>query len=210
MQADDKIGRYRIVTKIGEGGMGEVYLAEDTKSAVAFGVKILPAKVVGDTDRVLRFEHEAKSASALNHPNIITIYEINDEDEELFIAMEYVEGQTLAKKIKSREFDLRQTLDVAIQIAAALAAAHEANVIHRDIKPDNVIVRPDGLVKVLDFGLAKLTEKPSSYDFEALSTLFKTSPGLVIGTVGYMSPEQARGRDVDGVLRYIQLRFDAL
>ena len=198
MLADSIIGRYRIVSKIGEGGMGEVYLAEDAKLGRRVALKILPAKVASDTDRMLRFEHEAKSASALNHPNIITIYEINDEDGALFIAMEYVEGQTLAKKIKNKDFDLRKTLDIAIQIAAALAAAHEANVIHRDIKPDNIIVRPDGLVKVLDFGLAKLTEKVSAYDLEALTTLVKTSPGLIMGTVGYMSPEQARGKIVDG------------
>ncbi len=198
MLPDDKIGRYRIVSKIGEGGMGEVYLAEDAKLDRRVALKILPAKVATDIDRMLRFEHEAKSASALNHPNIITIYEINDEEGALFIAMEYVEGETLAKRIKSKPFDLRKTLDVAIQIAAALAAAHEANVIHRDIKPDNIIVRPDGLVKVLDFGLAKLTEEVSAYDLEALTTLVKTSPGLIMGTVGYMSPEQARGRNVDG------------
>lgn len=198
MLPGDKIGRYRIVSKIGEGGMGEVYLAEDAKLGRRVALKILPAKVAGDSDRMLRFEHEAKSASALNHPNIITIYEVNEEDGALFIAMEYVEGQTLAKKIKSGDMDLRRTLDVAIQIAAALAAAHEANVIHRDIKPDNIIVRPDGLVKVLDFGLAKLTEKTTDYELEALTTLVKTSPGLIMGTVGYMSPEQARGRVVDG------------
>lgn len=198
MLPEDKIGRYKIVSKIGEGGMGEVYLAEDAKLGRSVALKILPASVASDTDRMLRFEHEAKSASALNHPNIITIYEINDEDGALFIAMEYVEGQTLAKKIKNKEFDLRRTLDIAIQIVAALAAAHEANVIHRDIKPDNIIVRPDGLVKVLDFGLAKLTEKVSAYDLETLSTLVKTTPGLIMGTVGYMSPEQARGKNVDG------------
>lgn len=198
MLPDDTIGRYKIVSKIGQGGMGEVYLAEDSKLGRRIALKILPAKVASDADRMLRFEHEAKSASALNHPNIITIYEVSDEDGALFIAMEYVDGQTLAKKIKSRELDVRQTLDVAIQIAAALAAAHEANVVHRDIKPDNIIVRPDGLVKVLDFGLAKLTEQSPGYNLEALTTLVKTSPGLIMGTVGYMSPEQARGRSVDG------------
>jgi serine/threonine protein kinase/Tol biopolymer transport system component len=198
MLPGDKIGRYSIVSKIGEGGMGEVYLAEDAKLGRRVALKILPARVAGDSDRTLRFEHEAKSASALNHPNIITIYEVNEEDRALYIAMEYVEGLTLAKLIKSREMDLPRTLDIAIQIGAALAAAHEANVIHRDIKPDNIIVRPDGLIKVLDFGLAKLTEKTSEYNLEALTTLVKTSPGLIMGTVGYMSPEQARGRIVDG------------
>lgn len=198
MLPGDKIGHYRIVSKIGEGGMGEVYLAEDAKLGRRVALKVLPPGVASDNDRMLRFEHEAKSASALNHPNIITIYEINDEDGRLFIAMEYVEGQTLAKKIKRKELDLRKSLDVAIQIAAALAAAHQANVIHRDIKPDNIILRPDGIAKVLDFGLAKLTEKTSAYDLETLTTLVKTSPGLIMGTVGYMSPEQSRGKVVDG------------
>lgn len=197
MNAGERLGRYKIVRKIGEGGMGEVYLAEDTKLGRRVALKILPSSVALDTDRMLRLAHEAKSASALNHPNIITIYEINDEDEAPFIAMEYVEGETLAVKIKRNEFDLQKNLDVAIQVAAALAAAHEARVIHRDIKPDNIILRPDGLVKVLDFGLAKLTEKTAPLDFETLTTLVKTSPGLVMGTVGYMSPEQARGKDVD-------------
>jgi len=197
MLPNERIGRYKILSKIGEGGMGEVYLAQDDKLDRRVALKILPADVAGDADRMLRFEHEAKSASALNHPNIITIYEINDENDNLFIAMEYVEGETLAKKIKSSEFDLKKTLDIAIQIAAALTAAHEAKVIHRDIKPDNIIVRPDGLVKILDFGLAKLTEKTVPYDLEALTTLVKTNPGLVMGTVGYMSPEQARGASVD-------------
>ncbi|CAN5599296.1 hypothetical protein BH18ACI3_BH18ACI3_16660 [soil metagenome] len=197
MNASERLGRYRMVRKLGEGGMGEVYLAEDTRLGRRVALKILPSSVALDIDRMLRLSHEAKSASALNHPNIITIYEINDEDESPFIAMEYVEGETLAKKIKRKEFDLQKNLDVAIQIATALAAAHEARVIHRDIKPDNIILRPDGLVKVLDFGLAKLTEKPAPLDFDTLTTLVKTSPGLVMGTVGYMSPEQARGKSVD-------------
>lgn len=198
MLPDDKIGRYRIVNKIGEGGMGEVYLAEDVKLGRRVALKILPARVSDDPDRLLRFQHEARSASALSHPNIVTIYEIGDEDGSLYIAMEHVEGRTLGKMIRGGELDLRTILDVAVQVAGALAASHQANVVHRDIKPDNIIIRPDGLVKVLDFGLAKLTEKPTTEDLEALSTLFKTSPGLVVGTVGYMSPEQARGREVDG------------
>lgn len=198
MLPGDNIGRYRVVSKIGEGGMGEVHLAEDVKLGRRVALKILPAKVADDPDRIVRFEQEAKSASGLNHPNIITIYEIDDEGGSLYIAMEYVEGRTLGKLIRNRELDLRTSLDISIQTVSALAAAHDANVTHRDIKPDNIIIRPDGLVKVLDFGLAKLTEQQTNQDLAALSTLFKTSPGLVMGTVGYMSPEQARGREVDG------------
>ncbi len=197
MLPGEQIGRYQIVSKIGQGGMGEVYLAEDIKLCRRVALKVLPAKIAGDVDCMLRFEHEARTTSALNHPNIITIYEIDDEGGSLYIAMELVEGRTLGSYIKNGDLDLAKTLDVAIQIASALAAAHQANVVHRDIKPDNVIVRPDGLVKVLDFGLAKLTEKPDAQNLEALSTIFKTSPGLVMGTIGYMSPEQTRGKQVD-------------
>ena len=197
MLPGEQIGRYQIVSKIGQGGMGEVYLAEDIKLCRRVALKVLPAKIAGDVDCMLRFEHEARTTSALNHPNIVTIYEIDDEGGSLYIAMELVEGRTLGSYIKNGDLDLAKTLDVAIQVASALAAAHQASVVHRDIKPDNVIVRPDGLVKVLDFGLAKLTEKPDAQNLEALSTIFKTSPGLVMGTIGYMSPEQTRGKQVD-------------
>ncbi|MEQ1761889.1 MAG: protein kinase [Pyrinomonadaceae bacterium] len=199
MNTGDYLGRYRIVRKIGEGGMGEVFLAEDQKLARQIAVKVLSADFASDSDRMARFVYEAISASSLNHPNIITIYEINDEHEPPFIAMEYVDGETLGRRMKRSPLEVHETLDVAIQIATALAAAHEASVVHRDVKPDNVILRPDGLVKVLDFGLAKQIEPRSSSSFEEAYAVpeVKTHPGLVMGTVAYMSPEQARGKLVD-------------
>jgi serine/threonine protein kinase/sugar lactone lactonase YvrE len=198
MNTGDWLGRYKIVRKIGEGGMGEVFLADDPKLNRPIAVKILSADFAADSDRMMRFVHEAISASALNHPNIITIYEINDENDIPFIAMEFVEGETLGRRMKSSGLEIHETLDIAIQVATALAAAHEASVVHRDIKPDNVILRPDGLVKVLDFGLAKQVESTTASDFEAqIIPNVQTHPGLVMGTVAYMSPEQARGKLVD-------------
>lgn len=199
MNTGDYLGRYRIVRKIGEGGMGEVFLAEDAKLNRQIAVKVLSADFASDSDRMLRFVHEAISASALNHPNIITIYEILDDNEPPFIAMEYVEGETLGRRMKRLPLDVHEVLDNAIQIATALAAAHEAGVVHRDVKPDNMILRPDGLVKVLDFGLAKQIERRvvSSFDESYTFQNVKTHPGLVMGTVAYMSPEQARGKAVD-------------
>ena len=200
MNTGDYLGRYRIVRKVGEGGMGEVFLAEDQKLARQIAVKVLSADFASDSDRMGRFVYEAISASSLNHPNIITIYEINDEHQPPFIAMEYVEGETLGRRMKRLPLEVHEVLDIAIQVSTALAAAHEANVVHRDVKPDNVILRPDGLVKVLDFGLAKQTAPRSITSFEeALAGVpeVKTHPGLVMGTVAYMSPEQARGKLVD-------------
>lgn len=194
------IGRYRINSLLGEGGMGRVYLAEDTKLHRKVSLKFLSKAVTRDHERLLRFEQEARAASALNHPNILTIYEFGEEDGQHFIVAEYVEGQTLRERLQ-RTIELDDALEIAIQIASALVAAHRVNIVHRDIKPDNVIIRQaDGLVKVLDFGLAKiLTPRPSSStgaNSEARTSL-KTGPGVVIGTVAYMSPEQARGDAID-------------
>lgn len=191
---------YRIVSKLGEGGMGEVWLAEDTRLKRKVALKLLPAELTSDADRVRRFEQEAQAASALNHPNIITIYEIGEVDGAHFIATEFIDGQTLRERLKGEMLPLAATLDLAVQIALVLATAHEAHITHRDIKPENVMLRRDGIVKVLDFGLAKLTEKPAhpELDTEA-ATLAKvaTDPGTVMGTPQYMSPEQARGQVVD-------------
>ncbi|MGQ0542139.1 MAG: protein kinase domain-containing protein [Blastocatellia bacterium] len=198
METGEWLGRFRVVNKIGEGGMGEVYLADDPKLNRQIALKVLTADFAANAERMARFVYEAKSASALNHPNIITIHEINDEHDTPFITMEHVEGETLGRKMKNRPLEIRESIDIAIQVAAALAAAHEAKIIHRDIKPDNVIVRPDGLVKVLDFGLAKQIESASTAGFDG-STVpdMLTHPGFVIGTIAYMSPEQARGQKVD-------------
>ncbi len=198
MLTDGWLGRYKIIKKIGTGGMGEVFLAEDTKLSRRLAIKTLPANVAAEPDRMHRFVLEAKTASGLNHPNIITIYEINDEYEAPFIAMEYVPGETISRLLKGQPMELWQVMDIAIQVAGALSAAHEANVVHRDIKPDNIIVRPDGLVKVLDFGLAKLTENDGSSDPEAETIAHRTNPGMILGTASYMSPEQARALEIDG------------
>ena len=184
--------------------MGEVYLAEDRRLGRKLALKILPAEFTRDPDRVARFEQEARAASALNHPNIITIYEVGEHEGAHFIATEFVEGRTLRQLSPPGGMPLGEALEVAIQVAGALQAAHEAGITHRDIKPENVMIRPDGYVKVLDFGLAKLTEKsdpkidPAKVDKEAATVLRpKTDPGTVMGTVTYMSPEQARGLSVD-------------
>ncbi len=210
------LSRYHIVSKIGAGGMGEVYLAQDTKLDRKVALKILPADLAIDSERMRRFVQEAKSASALNHPNIITIYEIGEAGDQHFIATEYIDGQTLHRRLRSGPMSLKAVLDIAIQIASALEAAHDAKIIHRDIKPDNVMVRPDGLIKLLDFGIAKVSEMSTALGTasEAATTLRGgTSPGLIVGTAAYMSPEQAKGLLVDartdvfsfGVLLYEML-----
>ena len=196
--AGTKLGRYEIRSQLGVGGMGEVYLAQDTKLDRKVALKILPADVAADRNRMSRFVQEAKAASALNHPNIITIHEIDETDSGHFIATEFIDGVTLRQSMKNAPMKLTEVLDAAIQTASALSAAHTAGIVHRDIKPENVMVRKDGIVKVLDFGLAKLSERlpPDSVDTEAPTSL-KTNPGTVIGTAVYMSPEQARGIEVD-------------
>jgi len=196
----DKLGRYKIRSAIGKGGMGEVFLAEDTELERLIALKILPQDLANDAERMRRFVQEAKSASALNHPNIITIYEIGKTDNTHFIATEYIEGETLHSRLRSDPMSIKSVLDVAIQVASALDAAHRAGIVHRDVKPENVIIRPDGVVKILDFGIAKLTEKKAeSIDAEAATAIKAggTSPGMIIGTAAYMSPEQARGKDID-------------
>jgi serine/threonine protein kinase/Tfp pilus assembly protein PilF len=194
------LGRYEIRSKLGAGGMGEVYLARDTKLDRNVALKALPADLATRRDRMRRFEQEAKAASALNHPNIITIYEIEQIDSVNCLATELIEGETLRQRMRSAPMKLGEVLDVAIQTASALSAAHAAGIVHRDIKPENIMVREDGIVKVLDFGLAKLTERPppDSVDTEAPTrAVVNTEQGAVLGTAIYMSPEQARGLQVD-------------
>ncbi|MBL8192041.1 MAG: serine/threonine protein kinase, partial [Acidobacteria bacterium] len=195
------IARYRVLNKIGAGGMGEVYLAQDDSLGRKVAIKVLPESFTQDADRVRRFEQEARSASALNHPNIITIYEVGKHDGTHFIATEFIEGETLRQQMNTEKPDLVESLDVVIQVASALQAAHSVGIAHRDIKPENIMLRPDGYVKILDFGLAKLTEQNPSGELDpdaVTKSLFETQPGLVIGTLTYMSPEQARGQRVDG------------
>ena len=196
-QPGQQIENYRIVRQLGAGGMGEVYLADDLRLKRKVALKLLPPHFTVNPDRVSRFEREARAASALNHPNILTIYEIGQTNDAHFIATEFVDGKTLRQLINEKPFTLSETLNVAIQVADALAGAHAAGIIHRDIKPENIMVRQDGYVKVLDFGLAKLTELHASDSDLESSTLLQSNPGLIMGTVQYMSPEQARGKKVD-------------
>ncbi len=159
LEAGKHFGLYKILSRIGAGGMGEIFLAEDTRLRRKITLKILPADLSGDRDRLRRFEQEAFAASALNHPNILTIYEFGAQDDTHFIATEYIEGETLREKLNRGALSLKEAVDIAEQIAFALAAAHSAGIVHRNIKPENIMLREDRLVKVLDFGLAKLTEK---------------------------------------------------
>src|SRR5438034_1403463 len=191
------ISHYEVLSRIGRGGMGEVFLAHDTSLGRKVALKLLRSDFTRNEERLRRFRQEARAASALNHPNILTIYEIGHDGSLHFMATEYVEGETLRQHLSRARLTMGQTLDVAVQVASALAAAHQAGIIHRDIKPENTMVRTDGNVKVLDFGLAKLAQ-PKTID-TAAPTLpqVETAPGVVMGTFSYMSPEQARGLAVD-------------
>ncbi|NOT63445.1 MAG: protein kinase [Acidobacteria bacterium] len=198
-----RLGHYEMLALLGAGGMGEVYLAQDVQLGRKVALKLLPARFTVEVERVRRFEREARTVSALNHPNILTIYEIGtlatEAGETHFIATEFIDGQTLRERLHGGRLELNEALDLTLQIVGALSVAHAANIIHRDIKPENVMVRRDGLVKVLDFGLAKLNEAPVLPANSSVSTLEKlsTEPGAVMGTVAYMSPEQARGQKAD-------------
>src|SRR6476661_3285532 len=196
----EKISHYRILEKLGAGGMGEVYLAEDMKLGRKVAIKILSEEYTTNKDRLHRFEQEAAAASNLNHPNILTIHEVGTDDGRHFIATEFIDGVTLRRKAAEAPLEIREILEIAIQIAGALEEAHSAGIIHRDIKPDNLMVRRNGYVKVLDFGLAKLTETVDRSPLDpdaATRVLVQTDAGVVMGTSHYMSPEQARGKPVD-------------
>lgn len=213
----ERIGQYKVLSHLGAGGMGEVYLAQDERLRRKVALKILFANVTRNEDWIRRFEQEAYAASALNHPNIITIYEVGQVNETHFISTEFIDGQTLRQRLREQSLTVPEALDIAIQVGTALVAAHAAGIIHRDVKPENVMLRSDGYAKVLDFGLAKFTETASSHastDPNAETEhVLNTSPGVVMGTVSYMSPEQARGTRVDqrtdifsfGVLLYEML-----
>ncbi len=193
------IGHYKICESIGTGGMGEVYLAIDIIAGRKAALKLLPARFTGDTERLKRFQQEAHAVVALNHPNILTVYEIGEDHSVHYIASELIEGETLREHLKREPMQLSESVDVAIQLTSALAAAHQAGIVHRDIKPENIMLRPDGYVKVLDFGIAKLAEQelPVTMPKDEALLLVETNVGLVLGTVRYMSPEQAVGTAVD-------------
>jgi serine/threonine protein kinase/formylglycine-generating enzyme required for sulfatase activity len=193
------IAHYEIIGKLGAGGMGEVYLALDKGLGRRVALKLLPAHFSQDAERARRFELEARAASALNHPNIMTIYDIGRGGDLQFIAAEYIEGLTLRQRLSGGPMSLGEAIEIVVQVAAALVAAHAAGIVHRDVKPENVMARPDGLVKVLDFGLAKLAERRRDGVESGAPALIqaRTDPGRVMGTARYMSPEQARGMEVD-------------
>lgn len=192
-----KAGPYEILSLLGAGGMGEVYLAEDTRLGRKVALKLLPKGLTQDLERVRRFEQEARAVSALNHPNILTIYDIGQVDDIRYIATEFIEGQTLRQEMATGRLELRNALDVACQVASALSAAHEAGIVHRDIKPENIMLRRDGYVKVLDFGLAKLAKPRGLIHSGPIPAGVSTEVGVVLGTVNYMSPEQTRGQALD-------------
>src|SRR5678810_310218 len=194
-----QLGRYEIRSLLGAGGMGQVYLAQDTSLNRKVAVKVLPADLASNQDRMRRFKQEATAAASLNHPNIAHIYEVGEANGLHFIAMEYVDGTTLRNKIHNDDDDLSKLLRVLQHVAEGLAKAHDAGIIHRDLKPDNIMITSDGHGKVLDFGLAKLVEPPTTTDSVPTGeepTILQqySTPGLILGTLGYMSPEQAQGK----------------
>src|SRR2546423_710462 len=192
-------GHYKILKRIGTGGMGEVYLATDVTAGRKAALKLLPMRFTGDAERLKRFEQEARAVVGLNHPNILTVYEIGEDHSTHYIASELIEGETLRHCLARGPMGIGEALDVAIQVASALAAAHQAGIVHRDIKPENIMLRPDRYVKVLDFGIAKLAEQevPVTIPTDEALLLVETNLGSILGTVRYMSPEQACGAPVD-------------
>jgi len=190
------ISHYQVVEKLGQGGMGVVYKAKDIRLDRFVAIKVLPADSVSNADRRRRFVQEAKAASALNHPNIVTVHDLDSSGDVNFIVMEFVAGKTLDRLIGSRGIKLNEALGYAVQIADALSKAHAAGIIHRDLKPSNIMVTESGAAKILDFGLAKLMEPAESYHSAPTATDF-TEEGAIVGTVAYMSPEQAEGKTID-------------
>src|SRR6476660_3236945 len=203
-QADSLVGRtighYKISESIGTGGMGEVYLATDITAGRKAALKLLPLRFTGDAERLKRFQREARAVVGLNHPNIVTVYEIGEDHSTHYIASELIEGETLRQRLMRGRMEVGEAVDIAIQVASALAAADETGIVHRDIKPENIMLRPDGYVKVLDFGIAKLAESAfadATADRAGSMTMGETNLGAVLGTIRYMSPEQACGAHVD-------------
>src|SRR5580700_2462661 len=192
-----RLGPYEIVAPLGAGGMGEVYRARDTRLGRDVAIKVLPEALANDADRLRRFEQEARTIAALNHPNILGIHDIGAHDGAPFLVSEFLEGQTLREKLASGPLPVRRAIEYALGIAQGLAAAHEKGIVHRDLKPENVFITRDGRIKVLDFGLAKLVSPEENHETTVTLSSPATLPGMVMGTVGYMSPEQVRGEPID-------------
>jgi serine/threonine protein kinase len=196
--AGQMIGPYEITAQIGAGGMGEVYRARDPRLGRDVAIKVLPASFSADPDRLQRFAQEARAAAALNHPNILAIYDIGESKDAPYVVSELLEGETVRERLRAGALSTRRAIDYGLQIARGLAAAHDKGIVHRDLKPENLFITADGRVKILDFGLAKLTRPEGTQaSAEAPTLQVATDPGLVMGTVGYMSPEQVRGKPAD-------------
>ena len=201
-----KLGPYEIIAPLGAGGMGEVYRARDARLGRDVAIKVLPVSFSSDPDRLRRFEQEARAAGALNHANILAIYDIGTHEGSPFLVTELLDGETLRERLQSGPLPLRKALEVAVQVARGISAAHEKGIVHRDLKPANLFLTTDGRVKILDFGLAKLKQPEDTGAAETQARTktvdAETEPGMVLGTVGYMSPEQVRGKPADAPLRH--------
>src|SRR5512135_746220 len=198
LRTGDRLGPYEIVAPLGAGGMGEVYRAHDSRLGRDVAIKVLPAEFAADSDCLRRFEQEARAAGQLNHPNILTVFDVGTHEGAPYIVTELLEGETLRERLRQGGLPVRKAVEIATQIAHGLAAAHEKGIIHRDLKPANVFVTRDGHVKILDFGIAKLAAPKSAQDSEETAAVVEaTEAGMMLGTVGYASPEQLRGQHVD-------------
>jgi serine/threonine protein kinase len=197
LATNTRLGPYEIIAPIGAGGMGEVYCARDTRLGRDVAIKVLPCSFSADPDHLHRFEREARAAAALNHPNILSVFQMGTYEGAPYLVSELLEGQTLREHIRRGPLTVRTAINYAVQIANGLAAAHDKGIVHRDLKPENLFVAKDGRVKILDFGLAKLTQPKPDTTATTRPLAEETKPGLLIGTVGYMSPEQIRGGTAD-------------
>ena len=206
----ESIAHYRIIKKLGAGGMGEVYLALDTKLDRKVAIKVLRPDSLAEENLRKRLLREAQAAAKLDHPNICAVYDVNEADSFTFIVMQYIEGETLAEKMERQPLELSTALAIAEQAAEGLAEAHAHGIVHRDLKPQNLMITPRGQLKILDFGLAKEMRSSDSVDFEAPTATLLSTPGQVVGTMPYMSPEQLQGEPLDASQRYLQPGRDLL
>src|SRR5579872_4824097 len=195
LEKGSRLDHYEILAPLGAGGMGEVYRAQDTSLAREVAIKILPPAYSADPDRLRRFTQEAQAAAALNHPNILAIYQTGQQDELTYIVSELLQGETLRERMREGPLPVRKSLEYALQVAQGLAAAHDKGIVHRDLKPENIFITGDGRIKILDFGLAKLIATSPAAQLEAPTLTARTQFGVVMGTVGYMSPEQVRSEE---------------